>query len=229
MRLSRATTTVGLAIVLYCAAPLRAAQDGGGVTNSKTEIQTNLAQPSQATEAAYAQTIEKRAADVLKALDLKEQGKAAQVHDILIAQYRALRDWHDQNGPKLKAAAADASREIKASLQALHNKFIASLSAVLTPEQIDIIKDKMTYNKVKVTFGSYCKNLPNLTEAQKQKMLNLLKQAREEAMDAGSSDEKNKIFRQFKGRINNYLSKEGYNAKQADQESNESSKAKSAP
>ena len=37
----------------------------------------------------------------------------------------------------------------------------------------------------------------------------LLKDAREEAMDAGSAKDKTAVFQRYKGRINNYLSKQG--------------------
>ena len=139
-----------------------------------------------------------------------------------------MRGWHHENDSKLKAAKSDTNAlvQILSSLKQLHNEFIVKLSEDLTPSQIEMVKDKMTYNKVKVTFDSYCHNLPNLTEAQKDKVLGFLKQAREEAMDAGSSDEKSKIFRQYKGRINNYLLKEGYDTKQADKEAE---KPKSTP
>jgi Protein of unknown function (DUF3826) len=170
-------------------------------------------------EAAYTKTIEKRAADVLATLGLKEGPNRQKVHDILITQYRAIRDWHDANDAALKKATGEQAQQLRASLKKLHDRFITELSSVLSAPDIDKVKDKMTYNKVKVTFDSYCHNLPNLTEAQKEKVLAFLKQAREEAMDAGSSDEKSKIFRQYKGKINNYLSKEGYNSKEADKES----------
>ena len=183
----------------------------------------SAAQPGTSTnaqaEATYTKTIEKRAADVLTTLGLKEGPNRQKVHDILIAQYRAIRDWHNANDAALKAATGEQAQQIRASLKKLHDRFIADLSSVLSAEDIDKVKDKMTYNKVKVTFDFYCHNLPNLTEAQKEKVLGFLKQAREEAMDAGSSDEKSKIFRQYKGRINNYLAKEGYDSKQADKES----------
>jgi hypothetical protein len=170
-------------------------------------------------EAAYTKTIEKRAADVLTTLGLKEGPNRQKVHDILIAHYRSLKDWHDANDVALKKATGEQAQQIRASLKKLHDHFIAELSSVLSAGDIDKVKDKMTYNKVKVTFDSYCHNLPNLTDAQKEKILGFLKQAREEAMDAGSSDEKSKIFRQYKGKINNYLLKEGYDSKQADKES----------
>src|SRR3954466_10487835 len=46
-------------------------------------------------EAAYAQSIEKRTQDILAALEVSDPAKAGRAHDTLIAQYRALRDWHD--------------------------------------------------------------------------------------------------------------------------------------
>jgi hypothetical protein len=48
-----------------------------------------------------------------------------------------------------------------------------------------------------------------LPEANRQKILELLKEAREEAMDGGSAEEKTAVFQRYKGKINNYLSKEG--------------------
>src|SRR5436190_22485974 len=83
------------------------------------------------------------------------------------------------------------------------------MAAELTPEQMDKVKDKMTYNKVQVTYDAYCEIVPNLTEPQKEKIFELLKEAREEAMDAGSAEEKSAIFKKYKGKINNYLSAQG--------------------
>jgi hypothetical protein len=48
-------------------------------------------------------------------------------------------------------------------------------------------------------------------------MANLL-EAREHAMDGGSSEEKHAIFGKYKGRINNYLSKQSFDLKTAEKE-----------
>ena len=48
----------------------------------------------------------------------------------------------------------------------------------------------MTYNKVKVTYDAYAVIIPGLTDSDKAKILDLLKTAREKAMDGGSSSEK---------------------------------------
>lgn len=172
--------------------------------------QNNLT-PEQ-TEANYTKAIEGRTADILKILALSDTNKIARVHDAIIAQYRALNAWHDANDAKRKAAKSDtnALAQIEDSLKAIHNQFLAKLAENLTPEQVDAVKDKMTYGKVQFTFKGYMVEYPNLPEAQQQKVLEFLKEARELAMDGGSAEEKSAIFNKYKGKINNYLSKEGF-------------------
>jgi hypothetical protein len=59
--------------------------------------------------------------------------------------------------------------------------------------------------------------LPDLNEEQKREILATLIEARENAMDGGSSDEKHAIFGKYKGRINNYLSSQGFDLKAAEE------------
>lgn len=162
-------------------------------------------------EAKYTKAIEGRTADILKILALSDTNKIASVHDIIIAQYRALNAWHDANDAKLKAARADtnAIAQIRFSLKTLHDDFLEKLAKDLTPEQVDQVKDKMTYGKVQFTFNGYVSQYPDLSNEHKQKILELLKEAREEAMDGGSAEEKTAVFQRYKGKINNYLSKQG--------------------
>jgi ATP-dependent Lon protease len=166
--------------------------------------------PEQA-EAKYTAAIEGRTADILKVLALTDGDKTVKVHDAIIAQYRALKAWHDENDAKLKASAKDtnAVAQIRSSLKTIHDAFLARLSESLTPEQIEQVKDKMTYGKGQFTFAGYLAAYPNLADEHQQKILELLKQAREEAMDGGSAEEKTAVFQKCKGRINNYLSKQG--------------------
>lgn len=178
-------------------------------------------------EAEYAAKLEARAGDILKALELADDAKAQRVRGIVIAHYRALRDWHDGYDAKLKGAGDEEARVIRASLKELHGKFIAALAAELTPAQVERVKDRMTYDTVRVTYNGYLEMLPQLTAAQKARILDMLKEAREEAMDGGSSEEKTAIFGRYKGRINNFLSTEGYDLKQAGKDWAERRKLKS--
>ena len=71
----------------------------------------------------------------------------------------------------------------------------------------------MTYRVFPITYAAYLDMLPNLTTEQKDKIYSWLKEARELAMDAGSSDRKHAVFGKYKGKINNYLSAAGYDMK----------------
>ena len=162
-------------------------------------------------ESNYSQTISGRADDILKILALIDTNTAAKVHAAIVTQYRSLRSWHDENDSRLKAAKANtnATTQIRASLEMLHEKFLSTLAEKLSPEQTEAVKDKLTYGKVQFTFAGYMAAYPGLAEVHKQKILELLKQAREEAMDGGSAEEKTAVFQKAKGKINNYLSKQG--------------------
>jgi hypothetical protein len=162
-------------------------------------------------ETKYTASIEGRTAEILKVLALGDTNKAAKVHDVIVGQYRNLRSWHDENDAKLKAAKSDTNTttQIRASLKELHEKFLLALAENLSPEQIEQVKDKMTYGKVQFTFAGYVSQYPRLSEENKAEILRLLKEAREEAMDGGSAAEKTAVFQRYKGKINNYLSKQG--------------------
>jgi len=189
-------------IILFAAAAFISLAGIAAETNST---------PEQA-EANYTRVINGRADDIVKLLGLSDTNQVANVHAIIVAQYRALNAWHEANDPRLKAAKSDANAagEIRVSLKRLHDEFLSKLAAAdLTSDQIEKVKDKMTYGKVQFTYKGYVTQYPNLTAEQKDKILDLLKEAREEAMDGGSSQEKTAIFQRYKGRINNYLSKQG--------------------
>lgn len=177
---------------------------------------------SDQVEAQYTKSIEGRTSDILKALALTDPQQAGRVHDTLIAQYRALRAWHDGNDARLKAAKGDtnAVATLRASLRKLHDEFLAKLAADLTTEQIEQVKDKLTYGKVQFTYRGYLAAYPDLKEENKAEILRLLKEAREEAMDGGSAEEKTAVFQRYKGKINNYLSKQGVHPAKAKAVSN---------
>jgi hypothetical protein len=196
-----------------------------------THAGAQTTQPDAA-DAAYTADITKRADDVIKFADV-DAAKAPAVRETLINQYRNLRAIHAARDAKLKSAADDATKtQIKsdadASLKKLHDEFVAKLSSELPADQVEKVKDKITYNIVNVTYDAYCDELPQLTDPQKAYILAQLKEARELAMDQGSSKDKHAVFGKYKGRINNYLSREGYDLKKAEKEWAERRKAREA-
>ena len=84
------------------------------------------------------------------------------------------------------------------------------LSLYLDAKQIDAVKDGMTYGVVMVTYKATVDMIPTLKEEEKAQIMAWLVEAREFAMDAENSNKKHAAFGKYKGRINNYLSKRGY-------------------
>jgi hypothetical protein len=175
------------------------------------------AQQSSQDEAAYVQTITLRANKIIQALSLTDSTLFYQVQNIVAGQYAAIKNVHDNFNKKAKEEEAanvtsiDADR--MASLKLQHNQFIASLSKLLSVQQIDVIKDGMTYGVLPKTFKGYEEMILTLTPVQKNQIYAYLLEAREFAMDAESSEKKHAWFGKFKGKINNYLSSEGYDMK----------------
>lgn len=173
---------------------------------------------------AYAATVAKRAADAVAAAKVGDPAKAARAQKAVEAHYLGLNAIHGERDAAVKAAGPDkeavqlARRKAEAAVKVLHEQFLADLVAELTPPQMEAVKDKMTYNVLPNTYKTYGEILPDLTAAQKAKILELLKAGREEALVAGSSNEKHEKFRVAKGRITNYLSGQGYDLKKATDE-----------
>ncbi len=166
------------------------------------------AQQTLSEEAAYLQTITLRANKIVQALSLTDSTLFYQVQNIVAGQYAAIKNVHDQFNKQAKS-----EDERMASLKQQHNQFINTLSNVLSTKQIDVIKDGMTYGVLPKTFKGYEEMILTLTPVQKDKIYNYLLEAREYAMDAESSEKKHAWFGKYKGKINNYLSAEGYDMK----------------
>jgi hypothetical protein len=180
---------------------------------------------------------EKRIKPVLAALKLTEAAKEAKAHDILAAWFKALRVWHAENDAQIKSLWNDFNQArsaqnvananaalakidgVYASFKPQHEKFLSDLSSVLTPEQVEMVKDVLTVNKVKVTYDVYLQIFPTLTDAQKAVVLQNLKDAREHAIDCEAMTEKSAFFKKYKIKIeDDYLTAQGYNPKQARQD-----------
>ena len=142
--------------------------------------------------------------------------------NIVANRYFELNDIYEERDSLKKAASAltgDAKKQAQAfaesqkdsKLYRSHFAFDADLSLFLDASQIETVKDVMTYNVVKVTYDAQCDMIPTLTAEEKAQILAWLKEAREFAIDAESSKKKHEAFGKYKGRINNYLSKRGYN------------------
>lgn len=170
----------------------------------------------------YVSTIISRAQKVTDALGITGTDKGTQVLNIVANRYFKLNDIYSErdsikkvagtltgDAKKQKQQEAESTKDMK--LYRSHFGFIADLSLYLTDSEVEKVKDVMTYNVVNVTYKAQCDMIPTLKEEEKVQILAWLKEAREYAIDAESSRKKHEAFGKYKGRINNYLSKRGYN------------------
>lgn len=172
-------------------------------------------------------TLEKHVKPVLAALNLNDAAKESKVREIFATQIPALNAWHIQNDPQLKTLWNEFNKshsktalakidDIYATFTPQHDEFNSALAAVLTPEQVETVKDVLTVNKVKVTYNVYLQIFPALTDPQKAVVLQNLKAAREQAIDCEAMPEKSAFFKKYKIKIEDeYLTAQGYDPKQA--------------
>lgn len=172
----------------------------------------------------YIKVTNERAAKIVEKLALNNKQKETAVTDIIAQQFRDLSKIQDARDAEIKKVKEDSSLvkekqnekidKLKAdadkSIDRLHKSYLKKLGTQLNEAKIIEVKDGMTYGVLPITVAGYNDMLPNLTEAQKKYIYDALVEAREHAMDGGSSKEKHGWFGKYKGRINNYLSKEGY-------------------
>ena len=171
----------------------------------------------------YVSTIVERSKKIVDKLELKDADAARNVVNIVANKYFTLNDIYakrDSDIAKIKrstlakeaqkTALNAAQNEKEAALYRSHFAFPAELSLYLNEAQIEAIKDGITYGVVKVTYDATLEMIPTLKEEEKTQILAWLKEAREFSIDAENSNKKHEAFGKYKGRINNYLSKRGY-------------------
>ncbi|MFV5693415.1 DUF3826 domain-containing protein [Flavobacterium sp. LT1R49] len=171
----------------------------------------------------YIKVTNERAVKIVAKLALANTEKEKAVTNIIAQQFRDLskiQDGRDAEIAKVKSSALSKEKQnekidkLKAgankSIDKLHKSYLKKLGTQLNADKITEVKDGMTYGVLPITYAGYQDMLPNLTKEQKEYIYKNLVEAREQAMDGGSSKEKHAWFGKYKGRINNYLSKQGY-------------------
>ena len=158
----------------------------------------------------YVETIVNRAQKATDELGITWTPQGQTVLNIICNRYFQLNDIYEERDSLKKLDKKLAETTADSKLYRSHFAFDAQLSLFLKPQQIETVKDVMTYNVVKVTYDAQCDMIPTLTDEEKQQIMAWLKEARELAIDAESSKKKHEVFGKYKGRINNYLSARGY-------------------
>jgi len=171
----------------------------------------------------YVENIVGRSKKIVDKLELKNAAVAQNVLNIVANRYFELNDIFSKrdtavNRMKRSALKGDsknialnyAQMEKEAALYRSHFAFPADLSLYLNESQVEAVKDGITFGVVKVTYDATLDMIPSLKGEEKTQILAWLKEGREFALDAETSNKKHEAFGKYKGRINNYLSKRGY-------------------
>lgn len=172
----------------------------------------------------YVKTIIARSQKIVDKLGVTDAAVAQKVVNIIANRYFELNDIYGKRDAIVKTvkesgmtgdakqdALKNANAEKDAALYRSHFAFPAALSLYLDDKQVEAVKDGMTYGVVMVTYTATLEMIPSLKEEEKAQIYAWLVEAREFAMDAENSNKKHEAFGKYKGRINNYLSKRGYN------------------
>ena len=165
-----------------------------------------VALKTEGQDSAYVETIKGRAQKIVDGLDLTDAQKAENVRNIIANRYFLLNDIH----AKYDKSQQDAR---DAELYKHHFELASALALYLTEEQIDAVKDGMTFGRLKRDYQATQDMIPTLSEYEKKQVLIWLREAREYAMDAADSKGKHFWFDKYRGRTNKWLSARGYDLK----------------
>ena len=204
---------------------------GANVRYLKEVFALTLPQPEVALDSAgrdpdYVATILKRSQKVTDELGITYTNDGQNVLRIVANRYFKLNDIYAERDSLAKKWSSEGNRSVGGSpaieakelaqavsdsrLYRSHFDLETALSKYLSTKEIETVKDVMTFNVVKVTYDAQLDMIPTLNEEEKQQILAWLKEARELAIDAESSKKKHEVFGKYKGRINNYLTRRGY-------------------
>ena len=171
-----------------------------------TATAQTVALKSDGLDAKYVETIKGRAQKIVDGLNLSDAQKAENVRNIIANRYFLLNQIHEKYD-KTQQDARDAE------LYKHHFELASALAQYLNEEQIDAVKDGMTFGRLKRDYKAQLEMIPSLTDEEKAQVLIWLKEAREFAMDAADSKGKHAWFDKYRGRTNNWLSARGYDLK----------------
>ena len=170
-------------------------------------VSAQVALKTEGLDPQYVETIKGRAQKIVDGLNLGDANKEENVRNIIANRYFLLNDIHAKYDKKTQEDA------LYAELYKHHFELASALALYLNEEQIDAVKDGMTYGRLKRDYNAQLEMIPTLKEEEKAQILVWLREAREYAIDAADSKGKHFWFDKYRGRTNNWLSSRGYDLK----------------
>jgi hypothetical protein len=170
--------------------------------------------------------VEKKAAEWSAGLKLPDIEKEKKVTNAIAAHLKAVRDWNNEHpftsvpagiNPATGNKLTELDRQIIANSAmpaSVHKDLMDALNRELTGEQVEFILDQYTIGKVAFTLKGYKAIVPDLKPEEESKILEHLKQAREQAIDYKSMKQISAIFEIYKTKCEQYLNNNGRNWRQ---------------
>ncbi len=184
------------------------------------------AAPAGAIDEPTRKKIEQKATRIVESLKLDDADKAAKVKAIAGEWLGMMLTWHKEHDAELgrlwgewnKARAvvpkdefpaeviAHRIDDVYASLKPAYEDYVKRLSAELTPEQVDAIKENWSRSPgMTRTYSAYLEIVPDLTEKDKEVIKGRMLMAREAAMLTDSDKEIVAIYKRHKVKVEQYV------------------------
>jgi len=170
--------------------------------------------------------LEKKAVEWVSDLHLNDAAKEKRVSDAVATHLKAVRDWNNEHpfttvpagiNPATGNKLSELDRQVIANSAipaSVHENLMNVLKMDLAAEQVEAILDKYTIGKVAFTLNGYKAIVPDLTKEEEAKILEHLKQAREQAIDYKNMRQVSAIFEIYKTKCEQYLNSNGRNWRQ---------------
>lgn len=170
--------------------------------------------------------VEKKAAEFSAGLKLTDAEKQKRVTAVVGTHLKTIRDWNNEHpfttvpagiNPATGNKLSELDRQVIANSAmpaSVHKDLMDALNKDLTPDQVEYILDQYTIGKVAFTLKGYKAIVPDLKPEEETKILEYLKQAREQAIDYKSMKQISAIFEIYKTKCEQYLNNNGRNWRQ---------------
>lgn len=164
---------------------------------------------------------DKKAGQWVADLHLNDEAKEKRVTEAVATHLKVIRDWNNSHpfstvpagiNPATGNKLSDLDRQVIANSAmpaSIHQDLMNALRKDLDAEQVELILDKYTIGKVAFTMKGYQAIVPDLTKEEETKILEYLKQAREQAIDYKNMTQVSAIFEIYKTKCEQYLNSNG--------------------
>lgn len=174
----------------------------------------DLAEPVPAEDPAFAPVAKQRTEGIMKELEFGDADRVARVR-------RLVRNFMVDTKNINEGSKVPDDRKRSRLEQARATLYAGFDAEKLDDAQRLAIKNGLSANHYRINYDAFLNLVPDLTEEQKQYIHEQLADVCDEAILLNSGSAKGELFIDRRGRINNYLSKEGYDLKALSKERNE--------